>query len=320
MNFSLKPQTTNTNTSTKSNIDWNAINNQVETDNHTAIISQIVDLGIHTPPLSASVEKSTTVKTLAEAEALVAQSEEMLKKSDFEKVKITEVNGEYLVGVQIRQPKDRQEIAVFADLPDTIINYGDVIGEKPYRVCLNKSWKGEIRGLGLAVVPPQKQGGVWTFAPNSMLTELAKVTKQTTITDGTSKTDTNNIGLILGKSLMVDVQKTVDGDKVYVNVKGISSVPSALAKTIDYTVVNPVGISFDNVTVELLKEAGVRGNIIKKIKEANNYQGSQMQKAVEALEEEFRNGSSEQQEAPKQPTPQPVGKTNDDDDSDSLPF
>lgn len=318
--FNLKPQgNTNTSNNNAPKVDWNAINNQVETDNHTAIISQIVDLGIHTPPLSASVEKSTTVSTLAEAEALVAQAQGMLKASEFEKVKITEVNGEYLVGVQIRQPKDRQEIAVFADLPGTIVDYGSAVGKKPFRTCLNKSYKGEIRGLGLAVVPPQKQGGVWTFAPNSMLTELAKVTKQTTITDGTSKTDTNNIGLILGKSLMVDIQKTVDGDKVYVNVKGISSVPNALAKTIDYTVVNPVGISFDNVTAELLKEAGVRGNIIKKIKEANNYQGSQMQKAIEALEAEFRSGSSEQQEAPKQPTQQPVDKTNADLDDD-IPF
>lgn len=63
MNFSLKPQTTNTNTSMKSNIDWNAINKQVETDNHTAVISQIVNLGIHTPPLSSNIEKSTRLDT-----------------------------------------------------------------------------------------------------------------------------------------------------------------------------------------------------------------------------------------------------------------
>ena len=283
MSFSLKPQS-NGNTNTYSNntpqVNWNAINKQIETDNHTAIISQIVDLGIHTPPLSASIEKSTEFETREEAEALAAQVEGMLKKSDFEKVKITEQGGKFVVNAQVRQPKDRQEIAVFADLVGNVIDYGGEIGKKPFRVMLNKTWKGEIRGLGLAVVPPQKQGGVWTFAPNSMLTELAKVTRQTTITDGTVKNDLNNIGLILGKSLMVDVVKTEDGDKIYVNVKGISSVPSALAKMIDYSLVNPVGISFDDVTAESLKAAGIRGSIIKKIKQANNYQGSKMQKAI----------------------------------------
>lgn len=317
MNFSLKPQTTNTNTSMKSNIDWNAINKQVETDNHTAVISQIVDLGIHTPPLSANIEKSTEFDTREEAEALVAQVETMLKKSDFEKVKIVEQGDKFIVNAQVRQPKDRQEVAVFADLVGNVIDYGGEIGQKPYRALLNKTWKGEIRGLGLAVVPPQKQGGVWTFAPNSMLTELAKVTRQNTITDGTVKNDLNNIGLILGKSLMVDVVKTEDGDKVYVNVKGISSVPSALAKMIDYSLVNPVGISFDDVSVESLKAAGIRGSIIKKIKQANNYQGSKMQKAIEAYEA-LNNGETEQLVV-KQPT-QPKPNTVPDEDLDSVPF
>ena len=219
----------------------------------------------------------------------------MLKKSDFEKVKITEQNGKFVVNAQVRQAKDRQEIAVFADLVDNIVDYGDNIGEKPYRVLLNKTWKGDIRGLGLAVVPPQNQGGVWTFAGNSMLTELAKVTKQNTITDGSVKSDLNNIGLILGKALMVDI---VSGD--FVNVKGISTVPSALLKTIDYSLVNPVGISFDNATPELLREAGIRGSIIKKIKQANNYQGSNMQKAIEAFEKDHNGVVNNQPEQPKQ--------------------
>ena len=323
MSFSLKPQgNTNPNSSNAPQVDWNAINRQVETDNHTAIISQIVDLGVHTPPLSAIIDKSTEFDTLEEAEALVSQVETMLKKSDFEKVKITEQGDKFIVNAQVRQPKDRQEIAVFADLVGNIVDYGDEIGKKPFRVMLNKSWKGEIRGLGLTVVPPQS-GNVWTFAASSMLTELAKVTRQNTITDGSVKNDLNNIGLILGKSLMVDIAKVEDGDKVYVNVKGISSVPSALAKMIDYSLVNPVGISFDDVTVESLKAAGIRGNIIKKIKQANNYQGSKMQKAIEEYEA-LNRGENVQapQEQPKQPSPQaaPATAPADLDDPEQLPF
>lgn len=318
MSFSLKPQGNNTTHSSNApQVDWNAINRQVETDNHTAIISQIVDLGVHTPPLSATIEKSTECSSQEEAETLVAQVQDMLKKSDFEKVKITSQGDKFVVNAKVHQSKDRQEIAVFADLVDTIVDYGDKIGKKPFRVMLNKSWKGEIRGLGLAVVPPQHNGGVWTFAPNSMLTELAKFTRQNTITDGTVKNDLNNIGLILGKSLMVDVAKTDDNDKVYVNVKGISSVPSALAKTIDYSLVNPVGISFDNASVELLQAAGIRGGVIKKIKQANNYQGSQMQKAIEAFEALNSGEASTKQEVKEKSAP----KTEPSPDSDdSLPF
>lgn len=318
MSFSLKPQgNTNTNSNNAPQVDWNAINRQVETDNHTAIISQIVDLGVHTPPLSATTDKSTEFDTREEAEALVAQVSEMLKKSDFEKVKITEQGGKFVVNAQVRQPKDRQEIAVFADLVDTVVDYGSEIGQKPFRVLLNKTWKGDIRGLGLAVVPPQKQGGVWTFAPNSMLTELAKVTRQNTITDGSVKNDLNNIGLILGKSLMVDIVKTDENDKVYVNVKGISSVPSALAKTIDYTLVNPVGISFDDVTVESLQAAGIRGSIIKKIKQANNYEGSRMQKAIEAFEA-LNRGEGDGSATQAAPVVQKAPTV--DDEEDSVPF
>ena len=93
MSFNLKPQgSTTQHSSNAPQVDWNAINKQVETDNHTAVISQIVDLGIHTPPLSANIEKSTELDTREEAEALVAQVETMLKKSDFEKVKNAALN------------------------------------------------------------------------------------------------------------------------------------------------------------------------------------------------------------------------------------
>ena len=71
MSFNLKPQgSTTQHSSNAPQVDWNAINKQVETDNHTAVISQIVDLGIHTPPLSANIEKSTEFDTREEVEVL----------------------------------------------------------------------------------------------------------------------------------------------------------------------------------------------------------------------------------------------------------
>ena len=71
MSFNLKPfGSTPQHSSNAPQVDWNAINEQVETDNHTAVISQIVDLGIHTPPLSANIEKSTEFDTREEVEVL----------------------------------------------------------------------------------------------------------------------------------------------------------------------------------------------------------------------------------------------------------
>jgi hypothetical protein len=64
------------------------------------------------------------------------------------------------------------------------------------------------------------------------------------------------------------------------------------------------------------------GSIIKKIKQANNYQGSKMQKAIEAYEA-LNNGESQEQAVVKQPTqPKPkVTPTNvPDEDLDQVPF
>lgn len=327
--FSLKPEFTGNSNSNTPSVDWNAINSQVPTDNHLAIISQIVDLGIHTPDLSANTDKSTSFETQEAANDFVAQVKPMLPKAKADGVTITPLNGKFVVNAEIRQAKDRQEVAIFADLPDNIVDYGNEVGKKPYRVLLNKSHKGEIRGLGLTQVPPVKQGGVWTFPPASLLTELANVTKQTVIIDGTDKAKLNDIGLLLGKALMVDVvQSSNDSGSVYVNVKGVGSVPSKLEKLLDFSLVKPFGISFANATLELLKAAGVRGAVIKKIKQANNYQGSNMQKAIEALEAEYRNGGeapaqTQATQAPKAESNAAAvvtGTTPVNPDDDALPF
>lgn len=295
MSFNLKPKSTATsNFSDQPKVDFNKINSQVEADNTPAIISLIVDLGVHTPALNVSENGETKFDGRQEAEEYLEKIVEIKGEKDAAKFNIKEIDGEFVVNGNIYQPKDGQEVAVFADLVDNIVNYGDEIGEKPYRIGLNKTWKGELKGFSLKVVPPQNGSKVWTFAGNSMLTKLASATKQEVITNGTKPDDLNNIGLLLGKSIMVDVKKNEDGENIYVNVKGVSSVPKGIEKTIDYDLVTPVGITFDSATVEDLVKAQLRGNIIKKIKSANNYQGSAIQKAIN----EFEGLSSKVDESP----------------------
>lgn len=318
--FSLKPAFTGNTTANSDapQVDWNAINNQVKTDNHLAIISQIVDLGVHTPPLSANTENTTEFETHTEAAAFVEEVKPMLPKAKADKIEISPKDGKFVVNAQIRQPKDRQEVAIFADLVGAVVDYGG-IGKKPYRILLNKSFKGDIRGLGLTQVPPVKKGGAWTFPPASLLTELATVTKQTEIIDGSDKHKLNDIGLLLGQPLMVDVVKTVsDSGSVYVNVKGVGSVPSMLEAHIDRSLVKPYGISFDTVTPELLKEAGVRFNVIKKIQTANNYANSNMRLAVEAVYGGAATATTAPAETPA-PTQAPVSTAPADLDDD-CPF
>ncbi len=289
--FSLKPQgqRENTNFADSPKIDFNAVNAQVEEDNQPAIISLIVDLGVHLPDLNATdADKETTeFETKAEAEALLKQIVDIKGSKEGAKYNIKEAEGKFVVNGKLYQPKERQEVAIFADLVDSVVDYGEDIGKKPYRILINKSFKGDIRGISTKPVPPQS-GNVWTFAGNSTLTKLANATKQKTIIDGTVASELNDIGLLLGKSIMADIEKNVNGEKVYINLKGVGSVPTKIEKTVDYSLVEPVGVSFDSVTADILEVANLRGNVFKKIKAATNYKGSKMEAAI--LEYEARHG------------------------------
>lgn len=294
--FSLKPQgqRENTNYANAPKIDYNAVNAQVEEDNQPAIISLIVDLGVHLPDLNVTDagKDKTEFETKTEAEAFISQITEIKGKKEADKYKLTEVDGKFVVDGKLYQPKERQEVAIFADLVDSVVDYGDEIGQKPYRILINKSFNGNIRGISTKPVPPQS-GNVWTFAGNSTLTKLANATKQKTIIDGTVAKDLNDIGLLLGKSIMADIEKNVNGEKVYINLKGVGSVPTKIEKTADYTLVQPVGIAFDTVTVEDLENAKLRGNIFKKIKAATNYKGSRMEAVINEYEAKHGGGSND---------------------------
>jgi hypothetical protein len=99
----------------------------------------------------------------------------------------------------------------------------------------------------------------------------------------------------------------------------------------------PVAIQFSTATVEQLRKAKLRSNIIKIIKLANNYAGSPMQAAVEAYEAELEAAreaaGEEKQEEEKPAKPAPAVKkapkkletpkpeaTNFDDMDDDIPF
>lgn len=299
MGFNLKPQRPAN--AGESNIDYKAIAEKIEDGANPAVISLVVDLGEQNREDGVDDKEVTEFNSESEALQFIDRVIELFPKTGNTLSPIQKGN-KYIVNAKVYPRKPIQEVAIFADLPNTLVDYGDEIGEKPYRVLLNQTYMGQLRGFALAASPPTK-GDLWTFAPNSMLTKIARATKTTEII---SKGDDNmNIGLVLGKPLLVEIVKSGD----FINAKSVMSLMAGMQAP---TLPEPaIGISFDSVTVGDLAKAKLRKSVVDKIKGANNYKGSQMQKALEAYESTF----SKTEEVVDRNDVPPV--INDDDD---IPF
>lgn len=197
-----------------------------------------------------------------------------------------------------RQQKPCQQVAVCVDLVEQEVDYGGDIGKQQYRLLLNKAFQGELEGINFVEVAPKDANGelikgkLWTFHPNSMLTRLAKATGHDEILGG-SEEDNMDIERLLNEPLMVVVNikesagKSPNADgtpKVYknLNVGALSPVPKKMLPHVAALNTPPKLITFDNATEANM--AHVRRSIIEKIKLATNYAGSNMQKAIEAVE------------------------------------
>lgn len=205
----------------------------------------------------------------------------------------------------VKPQKDCQQVAVFADLVNDIVDYGGKIGKQQYRLLLNKNFQGEIQGINFTTTPPKDADGItiqgkpWGFHPASALTKLAKaVGEEDIIYDVRENPKSLDIDLLLDKPALfnVEVKRTAaKGDKkdkdgnpvIYTNVnfKTVSPVPDgpdgnpmeiAPLKT------PAMSITFDNATEEDIMF--IRPGLRAQIKKATNYAGSQMQAAIEAFE------------------------------------
>lgn len=276
-------------------VDWNTINSQVKGGSRPARISLIVDLG--------NQKRDNFVE---EYQPDNAKHIKALNGEGF----VTEEDGKQFINIpQTEQP----QIAVFADLTSDVVDYGGEIGKQPYRLLLNKSFMGDLAGIGFAgCYSFDKNGNVlkdkgFTFHSNSILTRLAKATKQEQIIAGSGK-DNMDVEQLLGHAFMATVQKTETEDgKCYINFKGCSEVPMVPSDPSDpdseEVMMNvkplankPVLITFDNITAETKK--WLRGDLVKKIKSATNYQGSKMQEVLEG-----GNTPESSQEAPQEDKP-----------------
>lgn len=215
-------------------------------------------------------------------------------------------------GAELYQPPPCQQIAVFADLPRDLVDYGGDIGKAYYRLMLNKSFAGVISGINFTSLFPvdakgkKIPGKARTFHPKNLFAILSKAT----CTPEVMKT--LDITELLGKSFMATVEvsekdsgkEDKDGNAIIyrnVNYRGASQVAMVSKDTgevdgdgepivveelpvIPALKVTPKCITFDNATKEDILL--IRQGLLKQIKEASNYPNSQMEKAVKEFEAE----------------------------------
>lgn len=229
---------------------------------------------------------------------------------------------------ELKPQKPAHQVAIFADLVNDVVDYGGEIGKAQYRLPLNKMFMGEITGINFNTVPPRDadgnriEGKPWTLHPANLLTKLAKAVDMEAITiDGKHK-ESLDISLLLDAPFMAQVEVKItetdkedkDGNKIVyknVNYKGAAPIPmvedeDGNEEPMEVAALKqkPRCITFDNATVEDIKF--IRANLLKKIKLANDYAGSQMEKAIQAFEAQKSgadegDGEQEQDEPAEKP-------------------
>ena len=247
-----------------------------------------------------------------------------------------------------RAQKPCQQVAVFADLVADTVDYGGEIGKQHYRLLLNKSFAGNIQGINFTSVPPKDAKGniipnkSWGFHPANLLSKLAKAIGKPEVIESM------DVEQLLGEAFMAQVEvnekdsgkEDRDGEPIIyrnVNYKGCAEVPlddDDNPLPVAELKQPPRCITFDNATVEDIKF--LRKKLIEMIKLANDYSGSQMEKAIKAFEakqgDTKASSPAEDEEEAEVSAPKPAAKAakpkakpapvedDSDDDSDQSPF
>lgn len=230
------------------------------------------------------------------------------------------------------KPRDPvQQLAVFVDLVNDVVDYGGKIGMQQYRLPINNTFKGDFKGIVFKAVPQKDaegnilkdKDGKWlpfVLHPASPLTKLAKAGEREDIIKSM------DIEQLLDLPLMVDVEVKVTPHKegkldnegkpiVYknVNFKGAAKVPTEEDDEGNERPgkVKPLTqpallLSFDNTTKEQV--TFIRPKLRAMIKACPEYPGSKMQAAFEAFEAESGSSSDDGDEPAKAPAPAPEKK------------
>ena len=226
---------------------------------------------------------------------------------------------------ETKPQKPCQQVAIFADLVNDTVDYGGTIGKQHYRLLLNKTFAGEITGINFMFVPPKDakgkiiEGKSWTLHPANLMTKLAKAVNKPDIIE------TGDIEQLLNCPFMAQVEvKEKDSGKqndkgepiIYrnVNYKGCSEVPlddDDEPMQVAELNMEPKCITFQNAKPDDIKF--IRKKLIDMIKLANDYSGSNMEKAIKEYEAQQASvndsdGEQEEQEEEKPKATKPAAK------------
>lgn len=182
-----------------------------------------------------------------------------------------------------------RQVVFFADLVTEMMDYGEDIGEKPYRIMLNKSFMGEIQGTPLTIGQARDNNGKVikdspkTFNSRSLVAKLGKACGVNFVKNG------NDIRPLAGKAFAATVENTVKGDACYTNFKSASPMMEGIE-------VPPLAedcmlITFEDATADQMKF--LWKNVRAAIKTSSDFEGSQIQKAMKEADEAFANGGED---------------------------
>lgn len=303
MAFTFQAPKGNANTTNRqSNVDYDALNEHIflsttagKKKSVPGIISGIYDLGVQAR--EDAVEDYNPTKKYPEGHEVYEEGTKQM----------------------VRYPrKPCRMVALAVDFPQWQVDYAKFFrGESaptPYRMLLNSTWfvwdqaEGKkvqtVTGFPLTLV--KDDDGSWGVARNSKLHALAEATD---CLDANGRFLPENLGLLLGKAAQFQVEVVLtpskDGSKKYLNerIKLAGVIPEGLpVPELDESYIH--GVNFDGPNdLDMLKT--VRKVVKDTIKRATNFEGSDIQKALQSIESEAPKTASTP--APPRPaTPAPT--------------
>ena len=253
-----------------SNIDWAAFNQHLlevvnesikkEGKNQVCILSGIVDSGKQYPQ-----DKYTTYPS---------------DENDPRQKKLLDANfGCFHEDGKFHIPqKPADSVIFFVDFPSILVNYGKFFSEsgeddfKPYRTLLAGEWE---KIAQVTVLSPDPEEG---YGP---LSRIHKIANAIGLVDGNPPTDFD-IGSLLGGVFTMDISAEQNDTFVNIRVKNVGTKHQAIPVP-EYTGV-PFGISWEGGNdSEALDQVKRKKVIRKRLEMATDYEGSGLQKELEAL-------------------------------------
>lgn len=313
-------------------VDWDALNQHVidaagtqnESKAEIGIISGIIDLGLQ---VQEDAKMEWKGDASSEAEELDKNPEQYFETLPNDK------------GVPTRykrwKVKPCQQVAITVDFPSIMVNKGQFFGDEnakplPLRMLLNGEFY--IKDIGKVVGKPynikevKQDDGSWAFKNNTQLHKLAAATG---VLNEQGRFKPHMLGNLIGKAALFDIQvflkKGTDGKSYFnENIKLSGKIPQIMIPMIpeiDQSLL--FGVNFKGKQDPAVLK-NLRQSVINTMKQAVNFEGSDIQKA---LSEGGNSGNAQPKKETKaeQKAEQPNTKEAEQsfdafEDSEDLPF